>query len=193
MEEYQTPSHTQCFEIQIKKSRFATTIGNVQDKGQAKSFIVSIRSRYPDASHHCWAMVAGTPDDIHQHDQSDDGEPSGTAGRPMLHVLQHSGLGNVVVVVTRYFGGIKLGAGGLVRAYTRAVSEPLKELDTRTVRRGLPMTIRLPYPSLNKFEHWLDSHHTVIVEKTYSEWVLLELLVPESEKNLIIEKIRELG
>jgi len=116
MDSYKTPSKKQRFELEIKRSRFITTVEKVSEKQHALRFITEQQKEMPDANHHCWAMIAGQPDDIYQHDQSDDGEPKGTAGKPMLNVLSHSGFGNIVVVVTRYFGGIKLGTGGLVRA-----------------------------------------------------------------------------
>lgn len=193
MEEYNTPSHTQQFETELKRSRFITTVGTVTTKVAAKAFIASVRSKYPDANHHCWAMIAGAPDDVHQQDQSDDGEPRGTAGKPILNVLQHSGLGNIVVVVTRYFGGVKLGAGGLVRAYTRSVSDPLKTLDLTTVRLRGSLDIELPYASFDAFEYWTKSLHTEIAEKTFAQTVLVKLLVPDSERTLVIEKGIELG
>jgi len=193
VEEFSTPSHTQRTELEIKRSRFITTIGSVESKDAAKAFITSIRTEFPDANHHCWATVAGAPNDVHQQDQSDDGEPKGTAGKPMLNVLQHSGLGNTVVVVTRYFGGIKLGAGGLVRAYTRAVSEALKTLDTETVRHRESMLIVLPYSELDIFEHWLKSHHSDISDKQFSDTVQLTLLTAAVEKDQIVSKVIELG
>ncbi|MCL4131867.1 UNVERIFIED_CONTAM: hypothetical protein GTU68_031253 [Idotea baltica] len=106
MDSYPVPAQRQEFETEVKRSRFVTSVDCVDSKEAAKSFIQSVRAAYPDANHHCWAMVAGRPDDIYLQDQSDDGEPKGTAGKPMLNVLQHSGLGNVVAVVTRYFGGV---------------------------------------------------------------------------------------
>lgn len=178
--------------MEIKRSRFITCFGTIGSKQAARTFIASVKIQYPDANHHCWAAISGVPDDVRQHDQSDDGEPKGTAGKPMLNVLQHSGLGNIVVVVTRYFGGIKLGAGGLVRAYTRAVSEPLKTLQTQTVRLSLPLTIELPYASLDAFEHWLQSQHTEIVGKFFTQSVRLDLSVPASEQAALIEKTRNL-
>ena len=131
MDSYPAPLGLQQFEQENKRSRFITTVADVDGKAAAKRFIQSVRENFPDANHHCWAMVAGPPDDIYQQDQSDDGEPKGTAGKPMLNVLQHSELGNTAVVVTRYFGGIKLGAGGLVRAYTQSVSSALSQLVTQ--------------------------------------------------------------
>jgi len=168
MDNYQTPSHEQQFQLEVKRSRFITTVASIENKDQGLRFIAEKRSSMPDANHHCWAMVAGTPDDIYQQDQSDDDdEPKGTAGKPMLNVLHHSGFGNIVVVVTRYFGGIKLGTGGLVRAYTQSVTESLKDLATDTVYVRTEITIRLPYSSFDNFTYWLQGTNIVIQEKQF--------------------------
>lgn len=193
MSSYQCPKSTQQFEFEIKRSRFITSISFVESKRDAKSFIKKTRAEYPDANHNCWAMIAGIPEDVYQQDQSDDGEPKGTAGRPMLNVLQHSGLGNIVVVVTRYFGGIKLGAGGLVRAYTQCVSEALKNLETSQCHIREEINIKLPYSLLDSLEHSLKETLTTITNKTFTDSVQLTLNVPSKEKEDLILKMNELG
>ena len=193
MASYFTPSQTQHFELEIKRSRFISSIATVESKAHAKNFIQSLREQYPDANHHCWAMIAGQPDDVYQQDQSDDGEPKGTAGKPMLNVLQHSGLGNIVVVVTRYFGGIKLGAGGLVRAYTQCVSEALKTLETSECFILDKIRIELPYSLLDSLEHWLKETNIEIGERVFTDSIQLILLVPIAEKNELIVKLDQLG
>jgi len=112
-----------------------------------------LRNEFPDANHHCWAIILGSPDASHGQDQSDDGEPKNTAGKPMLNVLQHSGLGHVMAIVTRYFGGVKLGAGGLVRAYSSAVSEAIKEF-IKIIDQDFSDSINLilEYPVTEKLE-----------------------------------------
>ncbi len=190
MEQYPAPLGNQQSECEFKRSRFITGISYVEHKAQAKTVIAGIRQRYPDANHHCWAMVAGAPDDRYQQDQNDDGEPKGTAGKPMLNVLQHSGLGNVVVVVTRYFGGIKLGAGGLVRAYTRSVSEPLKEIKTQLIIRKDTILVKLPYEALATFEHWLQSTGIDVSEKAFTDAVVLTLQVPKTDSGALTEKLQ---
>ena len=109
-------------EIEIKRSRFITWIGRADDGGEARDLIAMAKSEYPDARHHCSAYIHEVPGANRVERSSDDGEPSGTAGRPMLDVLVGSGLTDVAAVVIRYFGGVKLGTGGLVRAYSDAVS-----------------------------------------------------------------------
>lgn len=193
MDRYPTPSNNQRFELQIKRSRFITSVGNVADKGAARLFIAALRTEFPDASHHCWAMVAGRPDDIYQHDQSDDGEPKGTAGKPMLNVLQHAGFGNTVVVVSRYFGGIKLGAGGLVRAYTQAVSEALTNTQTREAFIREQFVVELPYSMLDSLEHWLRTTNISVAQREFQESVVLTLLAPVSEAGSLKRRLSESG
>jgi len=193
MDKYSTPDGAQQFELEIKRSRFITTLGHVDGVAAGKLFIAGIRNQFQDANHHCWAMVAGAPDDIYQIDQNDDGEPKGTAGKPMLNVLQHAGLGNTVVVVTRYFGGIKLGAGGLVRAYTQSVSIALSKLKTRHNYLRSAVLITLPYPLLDTLEYWLQSTNIEICDRTFSEQVHVTLMVPGSELNSLELRLTELG
>lgn len=193
MDSYLIPSSQQRFELEIKRSRFITSVGWVEGKLQAKEFIQTIRSKFPDANHHCWAMVAGQPNDVYEQDQSDDGEPKGTAGKPMLNVLLHSDLGNTAVVVSRYFGGIKLGAGGLVRAYTQSVSEALKVLETRQFFITEKVTVELPYSLLDTLEHCLQSSNIVIQEKLFSDTVTVVLQVPGSDTALLVATLDKLG
>lgn len=112
-------------EIEIKRSRFITTLARVDDEDAARAVIAEVRDRYPDARHHCSAFIVDVPDAQPIERSSDDGEPSGTAGMPMLDVLRGAEISQVVAVVTRYFGGILLGTGGLVRAYAGAVTDAL--------------------------------------------------------------------
>lgn len=193
MDSFHAPARRQQFELEIKRSRFITTVACVNGKQQAKEFIQSVRKAFPDANHHCWAMIAGRPGDIYLQDQSDDGEPKGTAGRPMLNVLQHSKLGNVAVVVTRYFGGIKLGAGGLVRAYTQSVSQALQELITVESFITQKWIVRLPYALLDSLEHQLGGSSVQVGKKIFDELVTLELLVPESARDELDSVLKELG
>lgn len=193
MDRYPTPAEQQRFELDIKRSRFITTVIPARNKLDALDKIVTVRQEFPDANHHCWAMVAGTPTDPYHQDQNDDGEPKGTAGKPMLNVLQHSGMGNLVVIVTRYFGGIKLGAGGLVRAYSLSVSSAL--LNTATVTRyiSIQCQLDLPYSQLATFEHWLKSGNISVEDRQFGNSVILQLEAPETEMAELQNKVRELG
>lgn len=193
MDRYPTPISAQQFALEIKRSKFLTSVGHIDGIADGKLFIQGVRNEYPDASHHCWAMVAGSPEDIYQIDQSDDGEPKGTAGKPMLNVLQHSGLGNTVIVVTRYFGGIKLGAGGLVRAYTQAVSLALSKLQTRHNFLRKSVTASVPYALLDTLEYWVQSTNIEISERAFTQDVQVTLQVPPSELDSLKSRLTLLG
>ena len=181
MDSYRIPDSTQTFELDIKRSRFITSIGCINGRVDGKRFLQQIRTTHPTASHHCWAYIAGQPDDAHQFDQSDDGEPKGTAGKPMLNVLTHSGLGNTIAVVTRYFGGIKLGAGGLVRTYSQSVSEALKQLQTIEQKVTTPLTIQFPYTYQGKLDHYLSKQGISIASQSFEANVSYTLAVPLSK------------
>ena len=186
MDSYPAPANTQSFELEIKRSRFITSVARITSRAEGKQFIQDTRTAYPTASHHCWAYIAGKPDDAHQYDQSDDGEPKGTAGKPMLNVLLHSGLGNTIVVVTRYFGGIKLGAGGLVRAYTQSVSEALKQLETTARKITSLLTVKFPYSFQGKLDNYLAVADISITNKSFEIDITYTLAVPVS----LLESIR---
>lgn len=182
MEEYPAPLKQQCFETEIKRSRFIACVTPVVGREQSRLELDHIRRRWPDANHHCWAMVAGRPDDVFQQDQSDDGEPRGTAGKPMLNVLSHSGLGNTLVVVTRYFGGVKLGAGGLVRAYSSSVSEALRQTETHTVVIRDYLDITMDYSNLSTLEYRLVELETTVESKEFTDKVQLRLAYPSRQR-----------
>ncbi|NVK73921.1 YigZ family protein [Marinomonas sp. CT5] len=179
MDYYLSPTHTQRFDLEIKNSQFITTVARTNGRDAAKTFIEEIRQRYPDANHHCWAFIAGMPNNAHLWDQSDDGEPKGTAGKPMLNVLQHSDFGETTVVVTRYFGGVKLGAGGLVRAYSQAVQEALSQTEYENIYPRRPVQLKIAYPLLGKVEYWLEQSDIEITNKTYSDSIVIDLAVIE--------------
>lgn len=193
MNAYNIPAKAQKTTLEIKRSQFITCIDHTDGVDAAKSFIEQVKTRYPDANHHCYAYVAGAPDDIYQIDKGDDGEPRGTAGKPMLNVLQHSGVGEITVVVVRYFGGVKLGAGGLVRAYTQCVSAAISELAVISFVRKTRLTVTLPYTLLGQLEHWLTSTDVDTVDKQFDENVHLLLAVPETEVESTKAALGELG
>ncbi len=178
MESYLIPLQPQTFDLEIKRSRFITSVAYADSREKAKAFINETRSRYPDANHNCWAFISGTPNDLHGMDQSDDGEPKDTAGKPILNVLQHSNLGHTTIVVTRYFGGIKLGAGGLVRAYSQSASNAVKNLVTQEYLVRQTASINLPYSMLSKVEHWLEKHSINTIHKDFNNDVKLTIAVP---------------
>ncbi|MEL0635952.1 MULTISPECIES: YigZ family protein [Marinomonas] len=179
MDYYLSPTHTQRFDLEIKNSQFITTVSRTKGRDAAKAFIGEMRERYPDANHNCWTFVAGAPDNVHLWDQSDDGEPKGTAGKPMMNVLQHSNFGETTVVVTRYFGGIKLGAGGLVRAYSQAVQEALSQTEYENIYPRVPVELTITYPLLGKVEYFLEHSDIEISNKTYTDSIVIDLAVIE--------------
>ncbi|NNF15149.1 MAG: YigZ family protein [Gammaproteobacteria bacterium] len=175
---YKIPAKSHCSERLVKRSRFVTSVGHAHGKRAAMAFIDSVKTTYADANHHCWAYVAGAPDDAYLVDKSDDGEPRGTAGKPMLNVVQHSGIGQIVVVVTRYFGGIKLGAGGLVRTYSQCVSAALLQLETTAFAEIIRVELQLPYAGLRRTERWLKDAQIVVEKREFDAHVNLLVQVP---------------
>ncbi|OGO05990.1 MAG: YigZ family protein [Chloroflexi bacterium RBG_13_56_8] len=175
----------------VKGSTFLGTVGHAQDVDAAHSFIQRVRDTYPDANHHAWAFrISEGPQAVIG--SSDDGEPGGTAGRPMLAVLEGSGLREIVVVGTRYFGGIKLGSGGLVRAYTHVAREAVKALPI--AERVLHQLVRITvdYAVYAKLEYLLPQHGVKVEGQEYSDVVVLSLAVPYERYEQVSDLLREL-
>ncbi|RLK52392.1 IMPACT family protein [Microbacterium telephonicum] len=170
-------------ELVVKKSRFLTRAEPVASVAEAEAVIAVARREHWDARHHCTAMVTGLLGD--QARSSDDGEPSGTAGMPMLEVLRRRGLTDVVVVVTRYFGGVKLGAGGLVRAYSTAVSECLDGAALVHRRALTQVVVEVSHADAGRADNvlrdWAGRHGATWGEPAYGVRAALELWVPEEE------------
>lgn len=163
-------------EIVEKKSRFIATVRRVETEQEATAFIEEMKKKYWDARHNCSAFVIGGRGELTR--CSDDGEPGGTAGRPMLEVLLGSGVRNVAVVVTRYFGGTLLGTGGLVRAYTQAVRAGLDNCVTGVMRQGLEIVLRTDYNGVGKVLYILGQRGLEPVDSQYGQDVLLTLQIP---------------
>lgn len=164
---YLVPASKARAEIVVLKSRFIASAAPVFSVEEARAFIAGIRAEFPDATHHVPAFIIGHGDSMISH-CSDAGEPSGTAGRPALTVLQGSGLGDVVVVVTRYFGGIKLGTGGLVRAYQDAVKAVLTVLPRAQKCRVHTVRIVLPYSFFERLRLLVGAHGGKIVDEVFA-------------------------
>jgi uncharacterized YigZ family protein len=177
-------------EIIIEKSRFICYINRATTEEEAVQFIQQIKKKHWDATHNCSAYIIGEHDQIQK--ANDDGEPSGTAGIPMLEVLKKRGLKDTVAVVTRYFGGIKLGAGGLVRAYGKAVSEGLKAAGIVERRLVRVMHVTIDYTWLGKVENELRSSVYTIKNINYAENVTIEVLVDEADQQPFREWMTEL-
>lgn len=165
-------------ELVLRRSQFITSTAHAPNTERARAFIERIRQEFPDATHNCWAFAANAPGQTAQAGFSDDGEPHGTAGRPMLTVLLHSGIGEIVSVVTRYFGGVKLGTGGLVRAYQSAVRENLDSLPQQQRIIAAQLTLTLDYAHVDKVRRLLPAFEAHIHNENYQAQVSLHLALP---------------
>ena len=177
-------------EYEEKKSRFIATVQKCESEEEASAFIEEMKKKYWDARHNCSAYCIGARGELTR--CSDDGEPSGTAGRPMLEVLTGSGIRNVAVVVTRYFGGVLLGTGGLVRAYTRAVQEGLKDCVIGRMRAGYEVEVHTDYNSIGKILYLLGNVGIEPVSSDYTDKVSLRLLVPVEQADRLQAQMVEL-
>ena len=170
-----------------KKSRFIATVAAVSTKEEAEEFVASMTKKYWDARHNCSAyIIADTVDILHS---SDDGEPSGTAGKPMLEILLNEGIKNVCVVVTRYFGGTLLGTGGLVRAYQAAVKEGIANSILIEKQTGIRAKITVDYNDMGKLQYLFATNGIEILDNVYEQQVVMTLLIPMDVKKNLEEKM----
>lgn len=176
-------------EIVEKKSRFIATIRKCETEEEAVAFIEEIKKKYWDARHNCSAFVIGSRGELTR--CSDDGEPSGTAGRPMLEVLLGEGVRNIAVVVTRYFGGTLLGTGGLVRAYTQAVKEGLSHCSFGRMRYGCEIEVITDYNGVGKILYLLGQRGIEPVDSLYTDSVTLRLLIPVGLVDVLQKEMTE--
>lgn len=172
-----------------KKSRFIATIRRCESEEEAAAFMEEMKKKYWDARHNCSAYVLGARGELTR--CSDDGEPSGTAGRPMLEVLLGEGIRNIAVVVTRYFGGVLLGTGGLVRAYTQAVKAGLQNCTLGRMRYGWEVEVGTDYNSVGKILYLLGNAGIEPLESNYTDAVSLRILVPAEEAVRLQKEITE--
>jgi uncharacterized YigZ family protein len=173
----------------IKNSHFIANLRHTVGRGECDIHLNDMRKKYPDASHHCWAVVAAAPDDSTYYGLSDAGEPSGTAGKPMLQVLSHCDIGEVSVVVCRYFGGTKLGTGGLVKAYSEAVKLVVDACPTETKRQLSHIKLSCPYDLSGRVEHLCQKHEAVIDKRIYSHDLTLALVIPTENVHALEEDL----
>lgn len=166
-------------EESIKRSKFIASVAWAPSVEAAREFVAAIKAEFPDATHNCWAYAAGPPGDTAAVGFSDDGEPHGTAGRPMLNALLHSGVGEAAVVVTRYFGGIKLGPGGLVRAYSGATVKGLEITPLREKITPARLKIELDYTLITQLKRALAEFEAVVLEETFADAAGFEVELPE--------------
>ncbi len=176
-------------EIVEKKSRFIATTCPVTTEEEANLFIESIRKKYWDASHNCFSYVIGDKHQVQRY--SDDGEPSGTAGRPILDVLLGEDIHNVVVVVTRYFGGTLLGTGGLVRAYSKAAQAGLLNSEIVEKNLGMIYEIETDYNGIGKLQYIVGQMELSTIDTQYSDIVKMQVIVPQKDCNLFEKKVTQ--
>ena len=176
-------------EIVEKKSRFIATVIPVENEEEALEFIEKTKKKYWDARHNCFAYVIGERGQLQR--CSDDGEPNGTAGKPMLDVLLGNELRNVAVVVTRYFGGTLLGTGGLVRAYTQATKEALEACTTKLMQQLLPVLIRTNYTDMGKIQYILNTRQVAIINTEFAEDVVFTVHIPVGDAKAILKEITD--
>ncbi|MCD8347349.1 MAG: YigZ family protein [Lachnospiraceae bacterium] len=176
-------------EIVEKKSRFIATVRPVDSEEDALAFIAAMKKKYWDARHNCFAYVIGERQELQR--CSDDGEPQGTAGRPMLEVLLGEDVHNMVVVVTRYFGGVLLGTGGLVRAYSKSVQEGLRSSTIIEKQEGVRLAIRTDYTGVGRIQYLLGSQGLPLLDSEYTDIVLLRTVVPKEQAAALREAVTE--
>lgn len=186
---YQIAAEPLIEELVVNKSRFICYLFPCNAKVGAKEFIRSVQALHPQASHHCYAFIVGKPLDSQSYGFSDDGEPSGTAGKPMLAVLQGSNVGEVCAVVARYFGGTKLGTGGLQRAYGGSVRQAMANLITKTKIPMVHKTLACQYNQVNDVLHIIEKFGGKVIGQTYSETIDLILALPIPVVDEIQEQI----
>ena len=166
-------------QITEKKSRFIGDVYNIENEEDALYYINETKKKYWDARHHCYAYIIGNNNEIKRF--SDDGEPSGTAGKPILDVLDKSGIANCLIIVTRYFGGTLLGTGGLIRAYSEAAKSGIEASGIMEVKKGIQAQIDADYNSFGKIQYMCMERNIIITDTEYGENVHINMIIEESE------------
>lgn len=189
LETYKTVLEGGTGEITEKKSRFIATVRPVKTEEEALAFLEEMKKKYWDARHNCFVYSVGLNREYTR--CSDDGEPSGTAGRPMLDVILGEDIYNVAVVVTRYFGGVLLGTGGLVRAYSKAVQEGLAASRIIEKRRGIALKVTTDYTGIDKIQYIAGERNIPILNSEYTDKVVLELLIPSEDVDAVQKAVTE--
>lgn len=191
LEKYKTVLYEVEQQIVIKKSKFISNLKQVQSEEEALEYIFGIKKKYYDANHHCFAYIIGADSEIERY--SDDREPSGTAGKPMLEVLKGFGMKNVVAVVTRYFGGILLGTGGLIRAYTESTKVAIDSAVLYENSLCEKFNVEIDYSYLPKIEHLLHKYNQIIYDTVFSNKVNIIIFIEKSMSKQIEKEIIEIN
>src|SRR5690554_3000211 len=184
--DYPVPASYLERETEVKKSRFIARIAPVGSRDEVKGWLEKAHQDHPDARHICWAYQVGRPGSAAEAGMNDDGEPSGTAGKPILNVIQHKDMGDLAVIVIRYFGGIKLGAGGLVRAYAGAAESVLSGVGREQSQPVERLVVSLPFALEQPLRHWCDQQGAEFSEPVYGEGVTFEVTVPVSAVEALV-------
>lgn len=188
---YRVPAGPHRVEDVIARSRFVTTLAHAPTTAAAHAVVEQIRDELPDATHHCWAFVAGSPGSTTHIGLSDAGEPKGTAGRPMLTVLLYSGIGDVVAVSARWFGGTKLGTGGLARAYAGGVTHALASLPTELKVRRERLDVVVGYAHVEALRHVMAETGAVLEAESYGADVRYRVAVPVDALALFVRRLAD--
>ncbi len=175
---YPIPTELARADIIIKKSQFIAYAKHIESRADGLNWLAEIKAEYPGARHHCWAYQIGHPERASNAGMGDDGEPSGTAGKPILNVLQHKGVGDVMVIVVRYFGGIKLGAGGLTRAYSGAAQAVMEVLPVAQQVAQTDIHIQASFALEQPLRHWVGMAEGLVVQVNYGEQIEMQVQVP---------------
>ena len=188
---YPIPAGVHREKDEIERSRFITTVAPAATIDEAQAFIQSIRDEFPDATHNCWAYVVGPPGSTARIGLSDDGEPHGTAGRPMLTALLHGGVGDVAAVVTRYYGGIKLGTGGLVRAYGGCLQRALETLPRGERVDWVAVQALVSYADVTPVRQLVAAHRGEILHEEYGADVTYTVRLPAPDVEPFVAALRD--
>jgi uncharacterized YigZ family protein len=186
---YPVPAGEHRTRDEISRSRFLTALAPADSVEAAQAFVARVRAEFPDATHHCWAFVVGPPGSTGRVGMSDDGEPHGTAGRPMLAALLHSGVGDVAAVVTRYYGGTRLGTGGLVRAYGGCVQRALETLPRGERVAWVRASVTIGYADVSAVQQLVAAHEGRVVGEDYAADVSYRLELPDSRRAAFVAAV----
>jgi uncharacterized YigZ family protein len=189
---YPVPAGVERVEEEIKRSRFLTTLGPAPTVEAARALIAAVSAEFADASHNCWAYVVGPPGSTSQVGMSDAGEPHGTAGRPMLNVLLHSGVGDIVAVVTRYFGGTLLGTGGLVKAYSGGVQLALQTLPVVEKVAYAELVVVIDYSAVTPWQRLLPQYEAEVLRQEFAADATFYVKLPAEHAQALAAEVVEL-
>lgn len=190
---YQTLQQPVSARLEIKKSEFIAYAYPVMSREDAMFHVEQLRNQYPDARHWCWAYIIGDPNNTTSAGFDDDGEPNGTAGRPILNVLQHKSIGNVIIIVVRYFGGIKLGAGGLTRAYAGSAQAAVDEMNLCPYVPMIQVKIQAEFATEAQCRYVVERLNGTIDDVAYNKQVLLTVTIAEQEIALLKTELAMAG